>query len=482
MAAEERILLADDDDVGRYVIATMLRRAGFAVDEVADGGAAVEAIRAHPPDLAVLDVKMPHLTGFEACRAVKGDERTRHVPVLLLSATFMDDQARVEGLEGGADSYLTQPVEAPVLAATVRSLIRSRRLEQAVNDAARQWRATFDAIADAVALVDAGGRVRRVNRSFLELLGDGHTDVIGRPVDELVPELVPGVVLAADVPDPFDVELGGRVLRTRVDVVPALDDAGGTERVVTLSDVTALRAVERERATALSREREISRTLQESLLPEHLPRVSHVALDAWHVAAEHELIVGGDWYDAIETDRHLWLVIGDVAGHGVRATAQAGQLRHTLRGYAHEGLTADAAMVAINDLVISQRGFATVLIAAIDPEARELRIVCAGHPPLLLLGADGCELLGEGSGPALGVPNDGYVVHTRAIGPGDRLLIYTDGLVERPREHLDVGFDRLCTVAERTTGIGELRDELVGQLVSRTELRDDVALLMAEIS
>ena len=227
--------------------------------------------------------------------------------------------------------------------------------------------------------------MRRFNRSFLELVHGEPEGVIGRAATELVPELPRDAVLAEEASEPFDVRMGAMTLRTRIDRVPALDELGEVDRVVTMSDVTALRAVERERALALEREREISRTLQESLLPEHLPHVPHVTLDAWHVAAEHELVVGGDWYDAIETDRHLWLVIGDVAGHGVRATAQAGQLRHTLRGYAHEGFTADAAMVALNDLVVSQRGFATVLIAAIDPEGRELRIVCAGHPPLLLL-------------------------------------------------------------------------------------------------
>ena len=72
MPTEDRILLADDDDVGRYVIATMLRRAGFAVDEVSDGGAAVEAIRADPPDLAVLDVKMPVMDGLRGLPDAQG--------------------------------------------------------------------------------------------------------------------------------------------------------------------------------------------------------------------------------------------------------------------------------------------------------------------------------------------------------------------------------------------------------------------------
>src|SRR3954452_8721632 len=141
---EPAILLADDDDVGRYVVATMLRRAVFKVREVADGVAAVESARADLPDLVVLDVKMPGLDGFEACRRIKSDEATRHLPVLMLSATFLETEAQVEGLETGADGYLTQPVEAPVLAATIRSLLRARSLEREVRLAASEWLTTFD--------------------------------------------------------------------------------------------------------------------------------------------------------------------------------------------------------------------------------------------------------------------------------------------------------------------------------------------------
>src|SRR3954454_5285718 len=96
---ETTVLLADDDDVGRYVIATMLRRAGFAVREVSDGVAAGGAARAAGADIAILDVKMPGLTGFEACRKLKSADATRHIPVLMLSATFLETDAHVQGLE-----------------------------------------------------------------------------------------------------------------------------------------------------------------------------------------------------------------------------------------------------------------------------------------------------------------------------------------------------------------------------------------------
>src|SRR6185436_3819118 len=161
-----------DDDVGRYVIATMLRRAGFVVREAADGEEAFDAALREPPDLVVLDVKMPVLNGFDACRKIKSTEQTQHIPVLLLSATFLETEAQVEGLENGADAYLTQPVEAPVLAATIRSLLRARAAEAEVRLAAAEWRTTFDAITDAVAVLDGDGRVERANRAFRALFGD----------------------------------------------------------------------------------------------------------------------------------------------------------------------------------------------------------------------------------------------------------------------------------------------------------------------
>src|SRR6476661_956356 len=158
----------------------MLRRAGFSVREAADGAQALEEAVQRPPALALLDVKMPVMDGFEACRQLKSHERTRHVPVLLLSATFMDSEAQVEGLETGADAYLTQPVEAPVLAATVRSLLRARRAESDVRHAALQWRTTFDAIDDSVAVLTGEHVLERVNRSFAALFGaDGPEALVG---------------------------------------------------------------------------------------------------------------------------------------------------------------------------------------------------------------------------------------------------------------------------------------------------------------
>ncbi len=477
MAPEAEILLADDDDVGRYVVATMLRRAGFAVREAMDGVQAVtEALRA-PPDLAVLDVKMPGYDGFEACRLLKADPATRHVPVLLLSATFLDSDHQVEGLETGADSYLTQPVEAPVLAATVRSLLRTRRAEAEVREAARQWRTTFDAIADAVAVVEADGVIARVNVAFATLFGREPAELAGRSVGDVAPALAAAVAGATT-----QIALGERTFQVRLDEIAG--DAGESRRsVVGLRDVTAAQRAEAERAEAFERERMISRTLQQSLLPERFPRQDELHVDAWFVAAERGLIVGGDWYDVIDTDDALWLVIGDVAGHGVAAATQAGQLRHSLRVYAHEGYGLPEAMQRLNELVLSTRlaGIATVCVAALDRGSDALRIVRAGHPPPLLLPAgEAPRLVVEVPGMLLGIAGGHHEELRIPFRPGDRIVLYTDGLVERPGEGLDDGLQRMVDAAVALPGLTPLRDGLVKRLVDLADIRDDVALLLAE--
>lgn len=466
MTGEPTILLADDDEVGRYVIATMLRRAGFAVREVADGLQAVSAVLADPPDIAVLDVKMPGLDGFEACRRIKSNEATRHIPVLMLSATFMETEAQVEGLETGADVYLTQPVEAPVLAATIRSMLRARSLEAEVRQAAREWSTTFDAISDAVAVLDADGVVVRANPALKAIFGD---DVVGTRVAALEVGRESG-----------ELELEERTHSVRVDAMP------GTDRlVVTLSDVTAARRIERERAAALARERTISRTLQQTLLPERLPSDEDLSLHAWHLAAERELIVGGDWYDVIETRDGVWLVIGDVAGHGVAAAAQAGQLRHSLRVYAHEGFGIAESVRRLNELVTRTEltDMATMCVLALTHGAEAVQVVSAGHPPPVLVPADGPPRLAvETSGIVLGAAGAGYAHSTFAFRPGDRLALYTDGLVERPGELIDDGIARLVAACDGVTGLAPLRTRIVEQLVGDQHPRDDVALLLAERS
>jgi CheY-like chemotaxis protein len=375
----------------------------------------------------------------------------------MLSATFLETDAHVEGLETGADGYLTQPVEAPVLAATVRALLRARSAEAEVRRAASEWRTTFEAITDAVAVLGANGVVERANRSFIAIF----------------PELTGGRVPALDeARGTGELALGERTYSVRFDAV-----SESLGEVVTLSDVTAARQ-------ALAAERSISRTLQLTLLPPRLPDDPRVALDAWHVAAERELIVGGDWYDVIETPQgELWLVMGDVAGHGVSATAQAGQLRQSLRVYAHENYSPAESLRRLNELLTGDEHarMATMFIVAVDDDPHEALIASAGHPPPLLLPASGAPRLAScDTNVVLGVLGATFVEQRMPLAAGDRVVLYTDGLIERPGESIDDSLDRLVAAADGVDGLSALRSHLVETLVGAEQPRDDVALLLAQ--
>ena len=179
------ILFVDDDEVNRRAFAQVLLSAGFEPREAATG---TEALRlaSDKPDLIVLDVSLPDIDGFEVCRRIKAHPPTSAIPVLHMSGVFVSTRDRAQALEGGADGYLTKPVEAREFVATVRSLLRLHQAELAAQRAAAQWQATFDGVHDALGLVDSEGRLQRGNRALVRLLGRTAEEALGKP---LAPQL-----------------------------------------------------------------------------------------------------------------------------------------------------------------------------------------------------------------------------------------------------------------------------------------------------
>lgn len=243
------ILHIDDNETNRYVVARILRNAGFAVMEAATGEGGLEAIASAKPDLVILDVQLPNINGFEVCRQIKSNPATANLPVLHLSAHFTESRDKAQGLDSGADGYLAQPVEPIELIATVRALLRMRRAEELASAMAREWQTTFDSISDGVGLLDKEGKFLRCNKAMTKLLNKPFSEIIGRRHQELLQK-----ALGCDV-TPFL-----RVQQTRqrkslvihtlgrwfsVTVDPALDEFGGfTGAVYNLADITIQRQAE----------------------------------------------------------------------------------------------------------------------------------------------------------------------------------------------------------------------------------------------
>ena len=179
-----RVLVIDDQEPTRYIFRRILTHAGYKVDEAATGAAGLKLAETLP-DLVIVDVNLPDMLGYEVCRRLRSNPSTGSIPVLQVSASFVSHESQVQALEGGADSYLIQPVEPTVLLAQVNALLRLRRAEALSNLSARQWQTTFDALSDGLALVDSAGVVKRVNRTFLNLLGYASSEVEGRLIAEI---------------------------------------------------------------------------------------------------------------------------------------------------------------------------------------------------------------------------------------------------------------------------------------------------------
>ncbi|WP_409332101.1 PP2C family protein-serine/threonine phosphatase [Trujillonella humicola] len=234
---------------------------------------------------------------------------------------------------------------------------------------------------------------------------------------------------------------------------------------------------------------ELAETLQRSLLTAP-PQLARVATAVRYRPATRGAHVGGDWYDAFAVpDGTTLLVIGDVAGHDAVAAAAMAQARGLLRGLAQSVVGSPAAVLSALDRALHDLGIGalvTITVATVDERSADgvhLRWSNAGHPPPVLIGADGrADLLERPVERLLGVePCGARADHGLTLGVGDTLLLYTDGLIERRGASLDAGLAALLEQARRSAGrpLEQLCDDVLAGLPEHAE--DDVALLAARV-
>ena len=243
-----------------------------------------------------------------------------------------------------------------------------------------------------------------------------------------------------------------------------------------------------ERAEMYEQEHTAAVTLQRSLLPDKLPHVPGLALDAKYLPRSTE--VGGDWYDVFWLpDRRLAVTVGDVMGKGLSAAAGMGRVRNALRALALTDPRPAAVLTGLDRLFSAtelEEQVTTVTYLVIDPETGEGQAGNAGHPPTLLLSPGALPVLDQAeAGTPLGWASPRRQ-HAFRLPPGSTAVFYSDGLVENRRRGLDAGLDELVRVAasapdDLLSAPGRLLQYLLDHMLAGYEQDDDVTVLVMHV-
>ncbi|XHM64935.1 PP2C family protein-serine/threonine phosphatase [Streptomyces nigra] len=240
---------------------------------------------------------------------------------------------------------------------------------------------------------------------------------------------------------------------------------------------------------AHARERQIGVALQEAMLSAPDLDLHHDNIAVRYLPAASSLNVCGDWYDVVDLppDRYA-AAVGDVVGHGLHAAAVMGMLRSALSAVIRATPSPAQALEVLGLYARSMEGAtaATAVKVLVDTRSRLIIYSNAGHPPPVLLHTDGsCELLDKATDPPLGT-REHHVPRPQAgvsYQPGDTLVLYTDGLIERRGEDIDVGLARLTSALAQdgTLGPDQLADALLARLDVAGGSSDDIALIVIRL-
>ncbi|MFI8892684.1 SpoIIE family protein phosphatase [Streptomyces paradoxus] len=521
------VLVVDDVAASRYAMGAVLQRAGHRVVPVASGGEALIELDVRLrdgtlPDVALVDVGLPDMSGFELCRRVRAQPTMAALPVVHFSAAATAPGDRCRGLDAGGDAYLTVPAEPREIQAVVRAAVRGARRTTGAETAVHR----LTLLAESVITVQAARCPRELATAAAEgtarltaspavvfVVGpDGEPyrgSARGRPADadsdahqaaaRLVTRLAEGRtgVHTTVVPAPLwpagifrrGVEEDARVTvattqdgRTTVCLATparptAVGDPADDGLRARLAQATALAA---EPLLMYQVERHVALTLQRSFLPRphKLPHLPGVDIVVRYVPASEQTEIGGDFYAALRTRDGVLTAVGDVVGHSLDAATVMVEIRHALRAYCVD--ESDPVVLAARlDRMLQEYHpdvTATVCLALVDPGSGRVRVANAGHIPPLILRAGGDARYADACGPLLGLglarpPATEFRLHR-----ADRLLMVTDGLIETRGIPITTSMDQLRTAAaDAPPGLDTLCDVLLGCFGHDRE--DDIAML-----
>ncbi|MGE5865932.1 MAG: response regulator [Rhizobacter sp.] len=183
---DHEVLVVDDNPATRYATSRVLRAAGFRVLEAGTGAEALALAGEHLTGV-ILDVHLPDINGFEVCLKLRERPDTARVPVIHLSAAYIEDSDKVRGLHAGADAYITHPADPALLVATLQALIRARTAEDGRRRSEARFRAIYDNARSGLVLFDATGRIAEANPAFQALVQRSAQALVGRPLADFVP-------------------------------------------------------------------------------------------------------------------------------------------------------------------------------------------------------------------------------------------------------------------------------------------------------
>lgn len=253
-----------------------------------------------------------------------------------------------------------------------------------------------------------------------------------------------------------------------------------------VQNITLRKEAEELLRTQRTREREIALSLQRALLPSTLPDHPFVEIGHRYSAGGDGMLVGGDWYDAIAfDDGRIGIMVGDVVGHGLDAAAAMGKLRTAAAALAPER-SPQALLEALDAFTYRTQAtdFATLSYALYDPATGELEYASAGHPPILVVSPGGAvRQLNGGVSPPLGGPPRRRCQARVTIERAEVLVLYSDGLIERRTEGLDIGLDRLADAVRTLSKLPaqDICDHVYRALCGDDSHEDDVVVVAVRV-